>query len=383
MISETTVAASPIDMHAPVLSIVIPFYNEAATLQGCVLRVLDVLQAQTTVEILLIDDGSSDGSTAIAESLAQEHPSQVRVLKHSQNCGKGAALHTGFAAAQGDFVGVQDADMEYDPTDLPRLLKPLLEDKADVVFGSRFMTARSRRVMYFWHRQINRALTVLSNMLTDLDLTDMETCYKVFRRDLLQSLSLQEARFGFEPEVVAKVAQKRVRIYEVGISYHARSFSEGKKIRAKDGLRALWCILKYNLPRAAAPLQFAFYLLVGGLSACVNLSAFLALLKANLSVPVSAATAFLLAAAMNYWLSISLLFRRHARWPGMMELAWYSTLVVLVGAVDTLLTSGLVHLGHAPILAKAAATLVCLAMNFFGRKYLVFYERGNPDWQPR
>jgi len=176
-------------------------------------------------------------------------PRVEQVLYHSENQGKGAALRTGFAAATGDVVLIQDADLEYDPRDYPKLLQPILEDRADVVFGSRFIGGESHRVLYFWHSLTNKALTLFSNILTDLNLTDMEVCYKVFRREVLQQITIEENRFGFEPEITAKVAKLGCRIFEVGISYSGRTYSEGKKIGFRDGLRAIWCILKYNLLR--------------------------------------------------------------------------------------------------------------------------------------
>jgi len=370
-------------MTSPQLTIVIPFHNEARTLERCVNRVLETFEKEGRIEILLVDDGSKDDSPNIAKALSQKHPQLIRTFHHPQNRGKGAALHTGFAQAHGDFVAVQDADLEYDPADLIRLLAPLRSGQADVVFGSRFLSFGSRRVMYFWHRQINRTLTVLSNMLTDLDLTDMETCYKVFRRDLLQSLDLRETGFGFEPEVVAKVAAQRVRIYEIGISYHARSYAEGKHIRPRDGLRALYCILRYNLSRAPAALQFIFYLGVGGVAAVANLVLFLILKAVGLGTIPAALTAFIIAAILNYRLSVSLLFRRNARWHMLSEWGWYAALVAAVGIIDSLLTAKLIETGFHSATAKLVATAGGLILNFVGRKYLVFYERGNPDWKSR
>jgi len=196
-------------------------------------------------EIIVVDDCSSDGT---AEILSGElAPLVDQILFHTVNQGKGAALRTGIRAATGDIVIIQDADLEYDPNDYPRLAEPILSNQADVVFGSRFMGGRPHRVLYFWHRVGNGFLTLLSNMMTNLNLTDMETCYKVFRREIIQSIDIQEDRFGFEPEITAKIARLRCRVYEVGISYHGRTYEEGKKIGWKDGLRAIFCILRYNL----------------------------------------------------------------------------------------------------------------------------------------
>ena len=225
------------------LSVVIPVYNERDTLDQIIARVRAV---GLDKHLVIVDDGSADGTR---EKLRRyEQDDDCTVLYHDKNQGKGAALRTGFAAAQGDIVLVQDADLEYDPAEYPKLLQPILDGKADVVFGSRFTGGEANRVLYFWHTVGNRVLTLLSNMFTDLNLTDMETCYKVFRREVLQQITLQEDRFGIEPEITAKIAKiKGVRIYEVGISYAGRTYEEGKKIGWRDGVRALWCICKYNL----------------------------------------------------------------------------------------------------------------------------------------
>ena len=209
------------------LSVVVPCYNEQATLGSCIQSLLEMQDANLTLEIIVVDDGSSDDSIAVAQALCARHQ-EVRLLEHEKNMGKGAALRTGFAQATGDFVAVQDADLEYDPQDLKRLLEPLRGGVADVVFGSRFLSHGAHRVLYFWHSLGNSFLTLISNIFTDLNLTDMETCYKVFRREIIQSFEIEENRFGVEPEMVAKVAQMRVRIYEMGISYHGRTYAEGK-----------------------------------------------------------------------------------------------------------------------------------------------------------
>lgn len=229
------------------LSIVIPVYNEEATLREIVEH---VATAETPGveerELVLIDDHSTDGSRAILEELAKENPGWITAF-HEENQGKGAALRSGFAAATGDIVLIQDADLEYDPKDYPKLLEPILDGHADVVYGSRFLGGGAHRVVFFWHAQGNRFLTFLSNMMTDLTLSDMEVCYKAFRREVIKDITIKENRFGFEPEITAKIARgKRWRIYEVPISYYGRGYAEGKKISWKDGVRAIWCILKYR-----------------------------------------------------------------------------------------------------------------------------------------
>ena len=225
------------------LSVVIPVFNEARTIAAIVER---VNQVAVDKEIVIVNDYSTDGTREALAEVAMRHPN-VTVLHHERNMGKGRALRTGFAAARGDYVIIQDADLEYDPSDYAKLLHPLEQGKADAVFGSRFASTQEHRVLYFWHSVGNKLLTLLSNMTTDLNLTDMETCYKVFRRELIQSIQLEEDRFGFEPEITAKLAKVGARIYEVGIAYHGRTYAEGKKIGMKDGFRALWCIAKYRL----------------------------------------------------------------------------------------------------------------------------------------
>lgn len=224
------------------LSVIVPCYNEKGTIIDIINKIKE--SPVELEEIIIVDDSSSDGTRDI---LAGINEPLVKVIYHSKNQGKGAALRTGFSAASGDICIVQDADLEYDPNEFPIVIKPILENKADVVFGSRFLSGRAHRVVYYWHSVGNRFLTMLSNMMTNINLTDMETCYKAFRREVIQGIAIRENRFGFEPEITAKVARKNLRIYEVGISYYGRTYQEGKKIGWKDGLRAIYCIVKYNL----------------------------------------------------------------------------------------------------------------------------------------
>ena len=225
-----------------ILSIIIPCFNESKT----ILSLIDAVKKSPVKnrEIIIVDDGSQDGTRDILNHL---NDPEVRIIFHSKNKGKGAALRTGFNEAKGDICIVQDADLEYDPQEFPLVIQPILDGKADVVFGSRFQSGRPHRVVYFWHRVGNGLLTLMSNLFTDLNLSDMETCYKAFRREVIQAVNIRENRFGFEPEVTAKISKMDVRIYEVGISYYGRTYNEGKKIGWKDGVRAVYCILKYNL----------------------------------------------------------------------------------------------------------------------------------------
>ena len=232
------------------LTIIIPAYNEGPTIRHILDQVVSVsLLEGVSKEIILINDCSTDDTETHILSFKEDHPElDIHYLKHEKNQGKGAAIHTGIAHAKGEYLIIQDADLEYDPQEYNLLLQPVLDERADVVYGSRFLGGKPHRILFFWHTLGNRFLTFLSNMFTNLNLTDMETCYKLFNTQMIQSLSLKEKRFGFEPEVTAKIARiPKVRIYEVGISYYGRTYDEGKKINWVDGVRAIYCIVKYNL----------------------------------------------------------------------------------------------------------------------------------------
>ena len=362
------------------LSVIVPCYNEANTLEVCIGRVLDIEDDELAIEIVIVDDGSTDDSLHLARELETTHP-QVKVFANDGNQGKGAALRHGFSKATGDFIAVQDADLEYRPTDLRRLVVPLMEGEADVVLGSRFLSGGAHRVLYFWHSMGNRFLTLLSNMFTDLNLTDMETCYKVFRADIIRSVEIKENRFGFEPEIVAKVAQMKVRIYEMGISYFGRTYEEGKKIGIRDGLRALYCIVRYNAFNAPLPIQFLVYLFIGGVAAIVNLVIFLSLHSATSSVALSAVTAFLIAAAVNYRLCISFLFRHESRWNSRNEILLYIALVLTLASVDYGCTLLAMASGMTAGSAKILATVIMLVLNFLGRRFIVFPEKKRMPWK--
>lgn len=332
------------------------------------------------LEIIIVNDHSTDRSLEIGKALAKIHP-EITVLSHEVNMGKGAALRTGFARATGEIIAIQDADLEYNPMELRKLINPILLDIADVVFGSRFLSSDEHRVLYFWHTMGNKFLTSLSNMFTDLNLTDMETCYKVIKREILEQIVLQEDRFGIEPELTAKIAQLRPRIYEIGISYYGRTYHDGKKIGWKDGFRALYCILKYNAHKAPIPAQFMIYFFIGSNSALFNLVIFLLLMRMGVSVILSAFIAYILAATVNYIQCVSFLFRHKARWNTFGEITTYAAIVTASAVLDVFLTKWFLFMNQMePWLAKSIASVLVLVFNFLSRKYLVFYEPSAKPW---
>jgi glycosyltransferase involved in cell wall biosynthesis len=363
------------------LSLIVPCYNEAQTIKVCIEKILEFSYGQEfSLEVIVVDDASTDGSLQILEKIAIQH-SEIRILKHEKNRGKGAALRTGFIHACGDYVGIQDADAEYNPNDYLTMLKPLLDDKADVVYGSRYLRPDTRRVLYYWHTWMNKTLTNVSNMFTNLDITDMETCYKLFRREVIQKIApqLKEERFGFEPEVTAKVAQAQCRVYECAISYNPRTYEEGKKIGWKDGVHALYCIFHYSAHTAPLPMQILIYLFIGVVSLFVNLVIFIVITQAGMTLNYAIVVSIAIAALCNYLLCIAILFRHRARWNTGGELFWYLFTVLIMGATEFFLTRFLITI--TPFFAmhwsgaKFTAALIGFIGNFALRKILVFPDR--------
>lgn len=364
-----------------ILSLIVPVYNEEKTLSKTIGKILEIEKdvffnaENIALELILVDDCSNDSSLEIAKRLAAEN-NKIKVFAHEKNMGKGAALKTGFLTAAGDFVGIQDADDEYNPKDYIKLLKPLLENKADVAYGSRYLKQGTRRVLYFWHTCMNKGLTLLTNMYTNLDITDMETCYKLFKRDVIKKIApkLKENRFGFEPEVTIYVAKGKYRVWECAISYSPRSYEEGKKIRAKDGLRALYCILHYGANTASIPMQFILYLFIGGISAIANILSFIILVKILDNLLINVAIAFLISAFVNYILCITLLFRHKARWNSAVEILTYLITLLIMGTIDYYCTLGLLVMGFGNFWSKSISSVIGVFGNFLLRKYFVFPE---------
>lgn len=357
----------------PLLSLVIPCYNEERTLEKCVERCLELKRHGVSLELIIVNDCSSDNSEEIARSLEKKYE-EVKVISQPVNMGKGMALRKGFEFANGKYVGIQDADEEYSPLDYLELLKPLEADKADVVFGSRYLRQDTRRVLYFWHTWMNRSLTFVSNMFTNLDISDMETCYKLFRSEVIKSIAprLQENRFGFEPEITSLVAQEKCRVYECAIHYEPRTYEEGKKIGWRDGVHALYCILHYGAPFAPLPMQLLLYLFIGIICAIINVAGFSLLMALNCSLFPSVAIAFIISTAVNYLLCISILFRHGARWKGYREILIYILCVLLMCVFDYGITYGLIHTGFAIIWSKVWGATIGFFGNFYLRKFIIF-----------
>ncbi len=347
-------------------SIIIPCYNEGSTLSVCIDRIQNIADENLTIEIIIVDDGSSDGSKDIAENLSRRHKN-IKALFHDKNQGKGAALRTGFKKATGDIVAVQDADLEYDPKDLKKLITLIREDKADVVIGSRFLTGGEHRVLYFWHSLGNRFLTFMSNMLTDLNLSDMESCYKVFRKDIIQGIEIQENRFGFEPEIIAKISKKRPRIYEMGISYSGRTYEEGKKINAKDGFWALYCILRYNTYNAPFPLQFFCFLPLLIVSSLCGAVVFALLNQFHFELLATTIPAFIVFAATQSIATNILIFPIHDHESPLILSVFHTVIIGIALAIDLAVISlcrGSASPGLSAVLTGYLVTSLWLYMSY-------------------
>lgn len=357
----------------PELALVVPCYNEEATLATCVDKCLALEKHGVSLEIIIVDDCSTDNSAAIAEGLAAQTP-QVRYFRQPRNMGKGAALRRGFMEATAAYIGIQDADAEYNPLDYLQMLEPMRAGRADVVYGSRYLRHDTRRVLYFWHSFMNRSLTFVSNMVTNLDITDMETCYKLFRRELMDALAprLREDRFGFEPEITCLVARARCRVYECAIRYEPRTYEEGKKIGWRDGVRALYCLLHYGMPSAALPMQILMYFCIGSVCALANIILFAIFLAFGMALLPAVVSAFAISAALNYFLCIFLLFQHKARFNTDREVLTYIAGVLLMCGVDYGITAGLTYAGLASVWSKCWATIFGFVGNFLLRKYFVF-----------
>ncbi len=359
-------------------SLIVPCYNEEKSLRHLVEDKILSLHHKCKerysliLELIIVDDASKDKSLEIAEQLQKKYP-WISVYKHVKNQGKGAAIKTGLSYATGDVIGIQDADEEYNPLNYLTLLEPILDNRADVVYGSRYLKRESHRVLSFWHTLMNKFLTLCSNMFTGLDITDMETCYKLFTKKVAEDLAikLKEKRFGFEPEMTAYVAQGHYRIWECAIEYTPRTYAEGKKITYKDGFHALYCILHYGAPYAPLPMQFLLYLFIGGVCAIANLLFFI-IFNVYLPLLYAVGWAFLLAAFINYWLCCVILFKHKAFWNGPIEFLLYLVILVIMGVSDYWLTWTGIHIGMGDVSAKLTSTIICFIGNFMLRKYLVF-----------
>jgi len=362
------------------LSLIIPCYNEERSLKACVERCLELKSHGIELELIIVDDHSKDNSLSIAEELAQNHR-EIRVLRHETNKGKGAALRSGFEAATGDFIGVQDADLEYNPMQYIHLVNTSIEHNADVVYGSRYLRpSAKRRVLYFWHTWMNRSLTFVSNMCSNLDITDMETCYKLFKKDIIKKIAptLRENRFGFEPEITAKIGQAGVKVYECAIEYNPRSYEEGKKIGWKDGVHALYCILRYSANKAPVPVQLLLYFFIGLFSLFINVFCYAifeytGMPKIN-GINTGIVLAYILSTFTNYLLCIAILFRHKARWSSGGELTVYMLTVIFMGFVDYGLMWSFTAIGLNTIFSKTLAAGLGFILNFALRRNIVFAE---------
>jgi glycosyltransferase involved in cell wall biosynthesis len=347
------------------LSVVIPCFNEQDTLKECVTKLREISDSDLSLEIVIVDDCSTDLSPRIAKELSDKYPEVIHI-RHETNMGKGAALRTGFKIVTGDYVAIQDADLEYDPNDLKNLLSPLINGKADVVIGSRFLSVGPHRVLYFWHSMGNRLITFLSNMLTDLNLTDIESGYKIFKREVIQNIQIEENGFGFEPEIIAKLSNMKLRIYEMGISYFGRTYEEGKKIGYKDGLWALFCILRYNIFKAPYPIQVSLYILFGIFAVLINLALFIKLSGAGINFEISSLIAFSVASALGY----PIMRGGKINYSTVNPKA-YILILTALGLIDLGITKLFLILGSELYFSKILSMIWILIFNFIIRRFWI------------
>ena len=362
-------------MNQDKLSIIVPCYNEENTLAECIDRVAEIADDALALEIIIVNDCSTDNSLQIAKSLQKRYGAMVVVLNHHVNMGKGACIRTGMQHATGDLLAIQDADVEYDPQDLKKLTVPLRDGRADAVFGSRYLSGDLRRALRFCSTVRNKFITLLSNLFTNIHLTDVETCYKAFRLESIQDIVIKENRFGVEAEIVAKAVQKNLRIYEMGVSYDARTPEEGKKVKRRDNFRMIYSIFHYNAFRLPMAMQLIIYLFLGGATAFVNLSLFVLLYSLSVHLLIAAGVSFVIAAIVNYFLCIHFLFRHNASWRTPVEVLLYAVLVVVIGILDVSITDFLsLEFAH-PVWGKIMACTLLFFLDFLGRKYIIFCEK--------
>jgi len=352
------------------LSVVIPCYNEQNTLKECIEKLKGISDSNFALEIIIVDDASTDLSSHVARELADKY-SEIIFVQHEVNKGKGAAVRTGFKIVSGDYVAVHDADLEYDPNDLKNLLIPLINGKADVVIGSRFLTVGPHRVLYFWHSIGNKILTFLSNMLTDLNLTDMESGYKIFKKEVIRKIDIEENRFGFEPEIIAKVSHLKLRIYEMGVSYFGRTYEEGKKIGYKDGLWALYCIFKYNIFKAPAPIQTSLYIFFGIIAVLVNLILFDKLVLLGLKLELAVLLSFSIIGIIGYQILRGGKINYYAVKPNA-----YIFILIAFGFMDLGITKLFILLGTTSTFGKVSAMMLILIFNFIIRRFWKYSRQG-------
>ena len=354
------------------LSVIIPCYNEQNTLNECVGRVREIAEQDLILEIIIVDDCSSDNSPQVGRDLANKYP-EIIFTQHNHNKGKGAALRSGFNIASGDFIAVQDADLEYDPKDLKNLLVPLKENKADVVIGSRFLTVGPHRVLYFWHSLGNKFLTFLSNVFSDLNLTDMEAGYKIFKSEVIKKIDIEEDRFGVEPEIIAKISRMNLRIFEMGISYFGRTYQEGKKIGYKDGIKALYWIFKYNAYFSPHPTKFLTYLFIALFTVLIDTFLFFKLYSFDIDISIAVQIAFFISAIINYpFIFFNLIGNRKRILRSYIEFSIFWIVVIASGFLDLQLTKLFLQLDLGLDRAKIYSIIIILIINFFVRKVWIY-----------